>query len=129
MRLVRRRPSVRLRVLVVEGVQRGSRGVPEGVSILIVALASAFRPLTSASSTLLFDPLFLFITVYFCLFLFIGCLFLFISVYWLFISVYRGNDSQRAVRDLLAEQLTSVRDVKGGFLAWRKEVDPTWPDY
>lgn len=42
-----------------------------------------------------------------------------------------GNDSQLAVQML--KQLNggrlNIRDVRGGFRAWRKEVDPSWPDY
>ncbi|KAK3074046.1 hypothetical protein LTR53_003825 [Teratosphaeriaceae sp. CCFEE 6253] len=41
-----------------------------------------------------------------------------------------GNDSQLAAKAAL-ERLggTGVRDIKGGFKAWRSEVDPSWPDY
>ena len=59
-----------------------------------------------------------------------------------------GNDSQAAVRQLqslraeqgieaiehaglkhLERKEMRVRDVKGGFKAWRAEVDRSWPDY
>lgn len=41
-----------------------------------------------------------------------------------------GNDSQMAVQ-VLKELRTEldIRDVKGGFRAWREEVDGSWPDY
>lgn len=42
-----------------------------------------------------------------------------------------GNDSQLAAK-LLKAQRTSfdhIIDIKGGLAAWRKEVDPTFPDY
>ncbi|KAL8759370.1 MAG: hypothetical protein Q9199_000805 [Rusavskia elegans] len=42
-----------------------------------------------------------------------------------------GNDSQLAAK-LLKAQRTSfdhIIDIKGGLEAWRKEVDPTFPDY
>lgn len=50
-----------------------------------------------------------------------------------------GNDSQLAAR-AITETLPStingasaknvrVKHIEGGFEAWRKEVDPTWPDY
>ena len=43
-----------------------------------------------------------------------------------------GNDSQLAVRKL--EQLNlggqlSIKDVSGGFKAWKQNVDKDWPDY
>ncbi|KAI5253048.1 hypothetical protein E4T42_03097 [Aureobasidium subglaciale] len=42
-----------------------------------------------------------------------------------------GNDSQLAVQMLSAAtpEMKSVKDVQGGFRAWRNEVDPEWPDY
>ncbi|THX41710.1 hypothetical protein D6D10_02521 [Aureobasidium pullulans] len=42
-----------------------------------------------------------------------------------------GNDSQLAVQMLEAANpgIRSLKDVKGGFRAWRNEVDPEWPDY
>ncbi|KAF2206386.1 hypothetical protein CERZMDRAFT_53168 [Cercospora zeae-maydis SCOH1-5] len=47
-----------------------------------------------------------------------------------------GNDSQlavKAIRDLLQHSGTEVRvnvkDIKGGFRAWKEEVDREWPDY
>lgn len=48
-----------------------------------------------------------------------------------------GNDSQlaaKAIADLLqssgsSEAQIRVKDIRGGFSAWRKEVDPEWPDY
>ncbi|KXS99001.1 hypothetical protein AC578_6157 [Pseudocercospora eumusae] len=52
-----------------------------------------------------------------------------------------GNDSQlaaKAIQDLLDNQMHGdeagnanivVKDIKGGFRAWRKEVDSDWPDY
>ncbi|KAI9728917.1 MAG: Urmylation protein [Chrysothrix sp. TS-e1954] len=47
----------------------------------------------------------------------------------------KGNDSQLAVKkikELLPSNNNSMRnvtDVVGGFEAWRKDVDPTWPSY
>lgn len=42
-----------------------------------------------------------------------------------------GNDSQRAVGAIKASGLArgNVVDVRGGFKAWREEVDREWPDY
>ncbi|KAK3619814.1 hypothetical protein LTR56_023776 [Elasticomyces elasticus] len=41
-----------------------------------------------------------------------------------------GNDSQLAVKAALDRTgLGSIKDMKGGFRAWREEVDLTWPDY
>ncbi|KAL9091721.1 MAG: hypothetical protein Q9159_001236 [Coniocarpon cinnabarinum] len=45
-----------------------------------------------------------------------------------------GNDSQLAVRKLksigLEEQMQcKIRDVKGGWQAWRREVDGSWPEF
>ena len=45
-----------------------------------------------------------------------------------------GNDSQLAVKAMLERETDGkakmrVRDVRGGFEAWRKEVNPDWPDY
>ncbi|KAM3414278.1 Adenylyltransferase and sulfurtransferase uba4 [Cercospora zeina] len=47
-----------------------------------------------------------------------------------------GNDSQlavKAIRDLLQHSGTEVRvnvkDIKGGFRAWKQEVDREWPEY
>ncbi|KAK5119217.1 hypothetical protein LTR85_007831 [Meristemomyces frigidus] len=42
-----------------------------------------------------------------------------------------GNDSQLAAKAVLdrAHIPVSVKDIKGGFESWRKEVDPSWPDY
>lgn len=48
-----------------------------------------------------------------------------------FIICRFGNDSQLAVQaivDLQGPQ-TKVKDVKGGFNAWHKEVDQNWPQY
>ncbi|RMZ19322.1 hypothetical protein D0859_16685, partial [Hortaea werneckii] len=39
-----------------------------------------------------------------------------------------GNDSQLAARALLNEAV-NVKNITGGFEGWRREVDPTWPDY
>ncbi|KAI7173054.1 hypothetical protein D0869_14660 [Hortaea werneckii] len=39
-----------------------------------------------------------------------------------------GNDSQLAARALLGKAV-NVKNITGGFEAWRREVDPTWPDY
>ncbi|KAI7542625.1 Molybdopterin-synthase sulfurtransferase, partial [Hortaea werneckii] len=39
-----------------------------------------------------------------------------------------GNDSQLAAMALL-NKAVNVKNITGGFEAWRKEVDPTWPDY
>ena len=41
----------------------------------------------------------------------------------------RGNDSQLATRDLLEAGFSTVKDVEGGLDAWRRSVDPTWPQY
>lgn len=42
-----------------------------------------------------------------------------------------GNDSQLAAKAII--ELTGnagiVKDIKGGFKAWREEVDSSWPDY
>jgi adenylyltransferase/sulfurtransferase len=42
-----------------------------------------------------------------------------------------GNDSQLAVQMLssITPEINSIKDVTGGFRAWRNEVDPEWPDY
>ena len=45
-----------------------------------------------------------------------------------------GNDSQRAIQKLRALNLPfladrPMRDIRGGFQAWRQDVDPTWPEY
>ena len=45
-----------------------------------------------------------------------------------------GNDSQLAVQDFRALNLPifknrTMRDIRGGFQAWRHDVDPTWPEY
>ncbi|KAF9894761.1 Urmylation protein [Aspergillus nanangensis] len=45
-----------------------------------------------------------------------------------------GNDSQTAVRKLKELGLDhggerAVADIKGGFRAWREQVDPEWPEY
>lgn len=47
-----------------------------------------------------------------------------------------GNDSQlaaKAIQDLLRnsgdDHGVTVKDIKGGFRAWREEVDKEWPDY
>ncbi|KAL8953857.1 MAG: hypothetical protein Q9222_000303 [Ikaeria aurantiellina] len=41
-----------------------------------------------------------------------------------------GNDSQKAVK-LLEQRFPKcvIRDVKGGLEAWRRDVDPSFPDY
>lgn len=47
-----------------------------------------------------------------------------------FVVCKLGNDSQLAVQAL--KELgdgRNIRDVKGGFRAWREEVDGSWPDY
>ena len=48
----------------------------------------------------------------------------------------QGNDSQLAVQKmkelgLLGKDGASrtIRDIKGGLTAWKREVDPEWPDY
>ena len=53
-----------------------------------------------------------------------------------YIVCREGNDSQlaaKAIYDLLqqngAESGVRVKDIKGGFRAWREEVDREWPDY
>ena len=42
-----------------------------------------------------------------------------------------GNDSQLAAKAIIdhAGIPSKVKDIKGGFEAWREEVDSTWPDY
>ncbi|WPH00396.1 Hypothetical protein R9X50_00322300 [Acrodontium crateriforme] len=42
-----------------------------------------------------------------------------------------GNDSQLAAQAIMDRALLPilVKDIKGGFKAWREEVDPSWPDY
>ena len=42
-----------------------------------------------------------------------------------------GNDSQLAVKVLkeMNGGRLNIKDVRGGFRAWRKDVDPSWPDY
>ncbi|KJX99417.1 molybdenum cofactor biosynthetic protein [Zymoseptoria brevis] len=45
-----------------------------------------------------------------------------------------GNDSQmaaKAIEDVFGLEGNGMRvkDIKGGFRAWREEVDPEWPDY
>jgi len=47
-----------------------------------------------------------------------------------------GNDSQlvaKAIHDLLqgegGDLGVSIKDIKGGFRAWREQVDREWPDY
>ncbi|GAB7344537.1 hypothetical protein MBLNU457_2363t1 [Dothideomycetes sp. NU457] len=42
-----------------------------------------------------------------------------------------GNDSQLAARLIMDTGLArgNVVDIRGGFRAWRSEVDDTWPDY
>lgn len=39
-----------------------------------------------------------------------------------------GNDSQLAARALLEKKM-KARDVRGGFAAWRAEVNGDWPEY
>ncbi|KAL9027980.1 MAG: hypothetical protein Q9196_003581 [Gyalolechia fulgens] len=41
----------------------------------------------------------------------------------------RGNDSQVAAKMLGNHYGCLVGDIKGGFDAWRRDVDPTFPDY
>lgn len=42
-----------------------------------------------------------------------------------------GNDSQLAAKALIDHNVLpfSIKDIKGGFRAWRNEVDAGWPDY
>jgi adenylyltransferase and sulfurtransferase len=42
-----------------------------------------------------------------------------------------GNDSQLAVKALMDDASTKgeAKDIKGGFQAWRMEVDSSWPEY
>lgn len=43
-----------------------------------------------------------------------------------------GNDSQLAtkvLRDKAADWASNLKHIEGGFEAWRREVDPEWPDY
>ena len=48
-----------------------------------------------------------------------------------FVVCRNGNDSQLAVKAIMdwTGVFTGVRDIKGGFKAWREEVDGSWPDY
>ncbi|KAK8206536.1 hypothetical protein M8818_004369 [Zalaria obscura] len=47
-----------------------------------------------------------------------------------FVVCKLGNDSQMAVKVLQEAGSTGrVRDIKGGFRAWKAEVDPSWPEY
>ena len=41
-----------------------------------------------------------------------------------------GNDSQLAAKAILdrSDNALQVKDIRGGFEAWREEVDPEWPD-
>ena len=61
---------------------------------------------------------------------------------YLFTVCRFGNDSQLAAKalieaakakdeanDVMPGLEPNVRDIRGGFQAWRAEVDPTWPDY
>ncbi|KXS14354.1 adenylyltransferase [Gonapodya prolifera JEL478] len=43
----------------------------------------------------------------------------------------RGNDSQLAVQHIRTKfpSLAVVKDVEGGLEAWRRKVDPEWPEY
>lgn len=52
----------------------------------------------------------------------------------LYLICRMGNDSQLAVRKLKELGLDNdgkrfIGDVRGGFKAWKAEVDPEWPDY
>lgn len=42
-----------------------------------------------------------------------------------------GNDSQLAVKMIKDSGAATgnVVDIKGGFRAWREQIDPSWPDY
>ena len=42
-----------------------------------------------------------------------------------------GNDSQVCVNMIKEAGVYNgnIFDVKGGFRAWKEQVDPTWPDY
>lgn len=40
-----------------------------------------------------------------------------------------GNDSQVVTKQLKARGLQTVKNITGGFKAWREQVDPSWPDY
>ena len=42
-----------------------------------------------------------------------------------------GNDSQVVTKKLkeAISDAREVKDIKGGFSAWKKEVDSTWPEY
>lgn len=47
-----------------------------------------------------------------------------------FVVCRLGNDSQLAVRAAMEKRAAGrVRDVRGGFRAWRDEVDGGWPQY
>ena len=48
----------------------------------------------------------------------------------LIIVCRRGNDSQLAVRRLMEEHGIACRDLRGGLMAWKKCIDPSFPvDY
>lgn len=52
----------------------------------------------------------------------------------IYVVCRQGNDSQTAVRMLKELGLgrggeRRIVDIKGGFLSWREQVDPDWPDY
>jgi adenylyltransferase and sulfurtransferase len=40
-----------------------------------------------------------------------------------------GNDSQLAVKAVVERGGGRIRDIRGGFKAWRAEVDSSWPSY
>ena len=42
-----------------------------------------------------------------------------------------GNDSQIAVKRLKELGLGDrfIGDIRGGLRAWKRDVDPTWPEY
>lgn len=48
-----------------------------------------------------------------------------------YIVCRNGNDSQLAAAAImqLPGHVGLVKDIKGGFRAWREEVDKSWPDY
>ena len=43
-----------------------------------------------------------------------------------------GNDSHlaaKAIEAWIPDMEGRVKDIRGGFASWRREVDPSWPDY
>jgi adenylyltransferase/sulfurtransferase len=52
----------------------------------------------------------------------------------IYVVCRRGNDSQLVARKLKESGLDrlanrEIKDIKGGWAAWKKQVDATWPEY